>query len=182
MGFFFQAEDCIRDAQESRGLGDVYKRQGMENVVALAGSSVSPEQITGARLKGAKKFTICLDQEPEKAPETADRITRIINLILEQGTNRIYIAKLPDLEGGKVDPDSLIRERGINAFKTAIEQAQPYYRHLFSTIADKYKRLSENRGPLTDKELADFIEDIKETGSRIAVSYTHLTLPTIYSV
>ena len=27
VGFFFQAEDGIRDAQESRGLGDVYKRQ-----------------------------------------------------------------------------------------------------------------------------------------------------------
>ncbi len=26
--FFFQAEDGIRDAQESRGLGDVYKGQG----------------------------------------------------------------------------------------------------------------------------------------------------------
>ena len=26
--FFFQAEDGIRDAQESRGLGDVYKIQG----------------------------------------------------------------------------------------------------------------------------------------------------------
>ncbi len=25
--FFFQAEDGIRDAQESRGLGDVYKEQ-----------------------------------------------------------------------------------------------------------------------------------------------------------
>src|SRR5674536_388525 len=31
--FFFQAEDGIRDAQESRGLGDVYKRQ----VVKFAG-------------------------------------------------------------------------------------------------------------------------------------------------
>ena len=27
--FFFQAEDVIRDAQESRGLGDVYKRQDL---------------------------------------------------------------------------------------------------------------------------------------------------------
>ncbi len=27
MFFFFQAEDGIRDAQESRGLGDVFKRQ-----------------------------------------------------------------------------------------------------------------------------------------------------------
>ena len=27
ISFFFQAEDGIRGAQESRGLGDVYKRQ-----------------------------------------------------------------------------------------------------------------------------------------------------------
>ena len=31
--FFFQAEDGIRDAQESRGLGDVYKRQGINLVL-----------------------------------------------------------------------------------------------------------------------------------------------------
>eukprot|EP00658_Telonema_sp_P-2_P013925 TRINITY_DN15278_c0_g1_i4.p1 TRINITY_DN15278_c0_g1~~TRINITY_DN15278_c0_g1_i4.p1 ORF type:complete len:130 (-),score=25.09 TRINITY_DN15278_c0_g1_i4:446-835(-) len=29
--FFFQAEDGIRDAQESRGLGDVYKRQTIKD-------------------------------------------------------------------------------------------------------------------------------------------------------
>ncbi len=27
--FFYQAEDGIRDAQESRGLGDVYKETGI---------------------------------------------------------------------------------------------------------------------------------------------------------
>src|SRR5678815_5031289 len=32
--FFFQAEDGIRDAQESRGLGDVYKRQELVQVPA----------------------------------------------------------------------------------------------------------------------------------------------------
>ena len=31
--FFCQAEDGIRDAQESRGLGDVYKRQEFRNQV-----------------------------------------------------------------------------------------------------------------------------------------------------
>ena len=38
--FFFQAEDGIRDAQESRGLGDVYKRQGyvlVSGQTAIAG-------------------------------------------------------------------------------------------------------------------------------------------------
>src|SRR5678815_5122623 len=32
--FFFQAEDGIRDAQESRGLGDVYKRQVVDGPFA----------------------------------------------------------------------------------------------------------------------------------------------------
>ena len=31
--FFFQAEDGIRDAQESRGLGDVYKRQSLDELL-----------------------------------------------------------------------------------------------------------------------------------------------------
>ena len=34
--FFFQAEDGIRDAQESRGLGDVYKRQPACHGVVVA--------------------------------------------------------------------------------------------------------------------------------------------------
>ena len=34
--FFFQAEDGIRDAQESRGLGDVYKRQAPDDPVQPA--------------------------------------------------------------------------------------------------------------------------------------------------
>ena len=57
--FFFQAEDGIRDAQESRGLGDVYKRQDkrhrfprigvMGSVSGLAGCF----QKTGSRVKQA---------------------------------------------------------------------------------------------------------------------------------
>ena len=38
--FFFQAEDGIRDAQESRGLGDVYKRQmyrAAKTIVLISG-------------------------------------------------------------------------------------------------------------------------------------------------
>ena len=33
IGFFFQAEDGIRDLVRSRGLGDVYKRQGVIAIV-----------------------------------------------------------------------------------------------------------------------------------------------------
>src|SRR5674536_137270 len=51
--FFFQAEDSIRDAQESRGLGDVYKRQGKKlkrnsGVSLLANASIVYSQIVNA--------------------------------------------------------------------------------------------------------------------------------------
>ena len=35
--FFFQAEDGIRDLVRSRGLGDVYKRQGVYGPFQLSG-------------------------------------------------------------------------------------------------------------------------------------------------
>ena len=43
--FFFQAEDGIRDAQESRGLGDVYKRQVINHAddkVIIVDASIAP--------------------------------------------------------------------------------------------------------------------------------------------
>ncbi len=43
--FFFQAEDGIRDLVRSRGLGDVYKRQGKMRV--RVGKTDTVYQITG---------------------------------------------------------------------------------------------------------------------------------------
>ena len=43
--FFFQAEDGIRDAQESRGLGDVYKRQMIDGaLMAKLLFAINPEK------------------------------------------------------------------------------------------------------------------------------------------
>ncbi len=39
--FFFQAEDGIRNAQESRGLGDVYKRQSHRGHI---GATAGPQR------------------------------------------------------------------------------------------------------------------------------------------
>ena len=50
--FFFQAEDGIRDAQESRGLGDVYKRQGEYFRNALR---YGQAELTSPRLIGKSK-------------------------------------------------------------------------------------------------------------------------------
>ena len=39
--FFFQAEDGIRVAQESRGLGDVYKRQQQFSTVDMMAANIT---------------------------------------------------------------------------------------------------------------------------------------------
>ena len=52
--FFFQAEDGIRDAQESRGLGDVYKRQVLMRFVGVLRPFWPPKNLPGS-LQNASK-------------------------------------------------------------------------------------------------------------------------------
>ena len=61
--FFFQAEDGIRDAQESRGLGDVYKRQRLGRVRArLRGRArkTSTASLSAAPLERYQPPSACL--------------------------------------------------------------------------------------------------------------------------
>ena len=52
--FFFQAEDGIRYLVRSRGLGDVYKRQGQVCIHQCAAVAVPPVERQQAALSGAK--------------------------------------------------------------------------------------------------------------------------------
>ena len=45
MVFFFQAEDGIRDRSPSRGLGDVYKRQGNYTILAKSDAGNSSKKV-----------------------------------------------------------------------------------------------------------------------------------------
>ena len=74
--FFFQAEDGIRDAQESRGLGDVYKRQAdikladwgrkeldmaeveMPGLMSTREEYAKSQPLKGARISGSLHMTI----------------------------------------------------------------------------------------------------------------------------
>ena len=49
--FFFQAEDGIRDLVRSRGLGDVYKRQNLDQLSRFeAGSEITPAILVEERM------------------------------------------------------------------------------------------------------------------------------------
>ena len=49
--FFFQAEDGIRDLVRSRGLGDVYKRQGEEREHAAVVREIQPPPVPRGRIQ-----------------------------------------------------------------------------------------------------------------------------------
>lgn len=140
--------------------------RGVENVVATGGSSISSDQVKDAIRRGAKNFTLCLDTEPGKEEETAKRITSAIEVILGEGVNRVYIVTLPDLGGGKTDPDRLIKESGVVAFREAIRGALPYYEYKLQETLNKYGKIEEERG-LQPKDIDRLLDEVVETASQI---------------
>jgi DNA primase catalytic core len=140
--------------------------RGVENVVATGGSSISLDQIKDAIKRGAKSFTLCLDNEPDKKQETAKRLNSSIELILGEGVNRVYIVTLPDLGGGKTDPDRLIKESGVEAFREAIRGALSYYEYKLQETLNKYGKIEEERG-LQSKDIDSLLDEVIETASQI---------------
>ena len=140
--------------------------RGVENVVATGGSSISSDQVRDAIRRGAKSFTLCLDTEPGKEEETAKRITSAIEVILGEEVNRVYIVTLTDLGGGKTDPDRLIKESGVEAFRDAIVGACSYYEYQLQATINKYGKIENERG-LQAKDIDNLLEDVVETASQI---------------
>jgi DNA primase len=141
--------------------------RGVENVVATGGNSISPDQVRDAIKRGAQKFSICFDYEPGKEKETAIKIKAAIKVILGEGVNRVYIVTLPNSEGAKVDPDSLIRESGVEAFKKAIAEAQPYYNYLLQDTLLRYGEKEDENGNLPEKDIDNMLEEIVQTATAL---------------
>ncbi len=142
--------------------------RGVENVVAIGGNSVTSDQVKDAIRRGAKSFTICLDTEPGKEEETAKRITAAIEVILGEGVNRVYIATLPDLGGGKTDPDRLIRERGVEAFREAISSRLTYGAYLGRKLLKEYLGKANQNGEIDYKERDLLREKVVEIRSKLS--------------
>ena len=140
--------------------------RGVDNVVATGGNSIASDQVRDAIRRGAKSFTLCFDTEPGKEEETAKRITSAIEVILGEGVNRVYIVTLPDLGGGKTDPDRLIKESGVEAFREALRGALPYYEYKLQETLSKYGKIEDERG-LQPKDIDSLLDEVVETASQI---------------
>lgn len=142
--------------------------RGVENVVATGGSSIASDQVKDAIKRGAKSFTLCFDTEPGKEEETAKRITSAIEVILGEGVNRVYIVTLPDLGGGKTDPDRLIKESGVEAFREALSNRLTYGAYLGSRLLDEYLSKANQSGEIDYKERDLLREKVVEIRSQLS--------------
>lgn len=139
--------------------------RGVDNVVAIGGDKIAPEQIQDAIRRGAKSFSLCFDNEPGKEEETSSRINSAIAVILGEGVNRVYIVTLPNL-GGKTDPDRLIKENGAEALKKAIREAIPYYEWKLQQTLNKYAKIEDKTG-LKPKDIDNLLDEVVITASQI---------------
>lgn len=140
--------------------------KGLINVVATGGSSVSSEQIQDAKRRGAKSFSIALDHESDKEEDTIKKTNAIIETILGEQMSKIYVLTLPDLGGAKTDPDRLLKECGVDAFRKVIFEASPYYRWQLQSIINKYVKVEKERR-LEYRDLNALLDEVVETATKI---------------
>ena len=133
-------------------------QSGIENVVSSSGTALTPDQIRLVN-RLTKNITVLFDGDA--AGQRA--AIRGIDLILEQGMN-VKVCSFPEGE----DPDSFSR-------KHTKEEILSYF-------SENAKDFIQYKANLLVTEAAG--DPIKKAGTvrDMAVSYTHLTLPTIYSV
>jgi DNA primase catalytic core len=142
--------------------------KGVENVVATGGSSIASDQVGDAIRRGAKSFTLCFDLEPGKEQETAKRITSAVEVILVNKVNRVYIVTLPDLGGGKTDPDRLIKEKGVEAFNKALRERLTYGAYLGISLLEEYLAKADENGEIDFKERDLLREKVVEIRSGLS--------------
>jgi DNA primase catalytic core len=141
--------------------------KGIDNVVATGGSSINSNQVRDAIKRGAKNFTICFDYEPGREEATNKNINTAVEVLLKEGVNSVYIVTFPNLKDIKIDPDSFIRNQGIEAFKTVIQEAIPFYEWRLNRTLDKFSKIENTKGALTYKDKDNLLEEVIVTASNL---------------
>lgn len=109
---------------------------GIKDVVSIGTNAINPEAVKHAIQRGTKDFVICLDYDgngkdkpgKSKRETTEAKIDKAISVI-QDVTNptevNIFVANLMPSEverqGEKVDADSLISDKGVEAFETVLQ-------------------------------------------------------------
>lgn len=117
----FQAKEAIRTSDEAvivEGNLDVVSshQAGVKNVIATAGTAMTEQHLKAlSRLAGRVKLAFDGDKAGISATERAIALAQAVGIELE-------VVSLPD---GAKDPDELIRQQGVDAWRAAIAASVP---------------------------------------------------------
>ena len=128
--------------------------QGLKNIVALGGTSLNKTQIEEAIRRGAKRFTLLLDNDKAGREATL----RALDLFNKETDLPVFVATLPE---GIKDPDQLIKERGVEPLQETINNKIYGFEYKALLIHEKYKK------DLNSKDIEDFLEEVTTTAHNI---------------
>lgn len=134
--------------------------KGLNNIVALGSNSLNKAQIEEAIRRGAKKFTLCLDNDKPGEEGTL----RALELLNKETELPIFVATLPK---GIKDPDQLIKEQGVEVLQKAINKAVKGWKYSLEYILTTYLGKEEDSGELSSKDIDSFLEEITIKASNI---------------
>jgi len=133
--------------------------KGLDNVVAAGAARLSPEQVQDAIAKGARKVTLCFDNDQGGKGGTE----QALRVLKEFPQLKVYVAQLPEGKDGKMDPDQLITEQGVDAFRAVIDGAIKQWRYELNHVLGAF-----DGRDLTDKEIDQLKELVVVTATEIA--------------
>lgn len=138
---------------------------GIENVVALGGSSLNERQIQAAIKAGAKSITLIPDNDEAGRNAALKWITA-----LQKHDLKVYVAEVPkEARGAKIkDLDQFIRvmgESAVDATRQLIREAFDIHSFRLSLLIHKY--WPDGEGYLSIKQHDSFLSDVVELASQI---------------
>ncbi len=144
----FEAKNAMRNSREAilvEGYADVITlhQAGFKNVVASSGTALTEQQVK-LLSRYAKKVNLLYDSD--KAGQAATE--KALHLLLKEGLE-ISIIKLPDKE----DPDSLIRDSGVETFKI-------YKREAIGFVDFLHRRYESNGMLASPASMAQSLRDV----------------------
>ena len=124
---------------------------GVENIAASLGTALTPEQIRLIR-RYTPNVVMLFDTDP--AGQAA--IVRSLDLLIDEGMN-VGVATLAQ----DADPDSFIRQQGVEAFNAQIQSAQSLLDFKFNWLAAQFDSKSVEGKSKIAKELLSTIARFK---------------------
>ncbi len=120
---------------------------GVKNVIAPQGTAFTTDQ---ARLLSRFVETVFLCFDSDRAGQEA--VTKSLPALLDCGLN-VKVVRLPEGE----DPDSLIRGKGVNAFREAIAQAKDFFDNALDILEKRTPFSDPNASAAAAKRLSPYL-------------------------